>query len=533
MNRHVFLVGFIIYALAMIWLGWYVSRHQKSGEDFLLGGRSLPLFLTLGSTVATMVGTGSSMGAVGFGYSNGWAGMLYGVGGAIGILLVAWLFAPVRKLRFMTMSEELSYYTGGSHLIKNLVGIMIFIASIGWLGAHILGGSMYLAWATGINLTVAKIIIAMAFAIYVIIGGYSAVVWTDTIQALILFFGFILMAILAVVHVGGWDAIVKAMDPKAMSLFAVDKLGTIPALSLAILAVHHVGGWSHIQQAVDPAAQSLFAVDKLGVLPALSLAMVIGVGVLATPSYRQRIYSGKDVSSVRRSFVYTGVLYLFFSVLPAVIGMAAWTMNPNLENSNYAFLFATSFLPAILGLVVLIAGLSATMSSASSDAIAAVAIMMRDVYTLVTGKMPPAHKAITLSRWMLAFVIGLAMIFALTSNDIISYITKMISMLMSGLFVCSILGRFWLRFNWQGALTALLSGMLVSIVVLVKADWLAYWGNPCIPSVVGSFVSAIFVTVMTPASKISRQQALEMITQEREGEAIPAKTVVQVSGETQ
>ena len=54
-------------------------------------------------------------------------------------------------------------------------------------------------------------------------------------------------------------------------------------------------------------------------------------------------------------------------------------MNPNLENSNYAFLFATSFLPAILGLVVLIAGLSATMSSASSDAIAAVVIMMRDV----------------------------------------------------------------------------------------------------------------------------------------------------------
>ncbi|MCV5514020.1 sodium:solute symporter family protein, partial [Escherichia coli] len=53
MNSHIFLVGFIIYAIAMIWLGWFVSRNQKSGEDFLLGGRSLPLFLTLGSTVAT------------------------------------------------------------------------------------------------------------------------------------------------------------------------------------------------------------------------------------------------------------------------------------------------------------------------------------------------------------------------------------------------------------------------------------------------------------------------------------------------
>ncbi|MCV5264216.1 hypothetical protein OFC55_41790, partial [Escherichia coli] len=44
MNSHIFLVGFIIYAIAMIWLGWFVSRNQKSGEDFLLGGRSLPLF---------------------------------------------------------------------------------------------------------------------------------------------------------------------------------------------------------------------------------------------------------------------------------------------------------------------------------------------------------------------------------------------------------------------------------------------------------------------------------------------------------
>lgn len=479
MSHHIFLIGFIIYAIAMIWLGWYVSRNQKSGEDFLLGGRSLPMFLTLGSTVATMVGTGSSMGAVGFGYSNGWAGMLYGLGGAVGILLVAWWFAPVRKLRFMTMSEELSYYTGGSHIIKNVVGILIFIASIGWLGAHVLGGSLYLSWATGIDLTVAKIIIALAFAIYVVIGGYSAVVWTDTIQALILFFGFILMAILAVVHVGGWDAIQQAMDPKAMSFLAVDKLGAIPALSLA---------------------------------------MVIGVGVLATPSYRQRIYSGKDVSSVRRSFVYTGVLYLFFSILPAIIGMAAYTMNPSLENTNFAFLFATSFLPSILGLVVLIAGLSATMSSASSDAIAAVAIMMRDLYTIVMGRMPPENKAITLSRWMLVVVIGLALVFALTSNDIISYITKMIATLMSGLFVCSILGRFWQRFNWQGALTALIGGAVVSIAVLINDSWLAFWGNPCIPSVLASLVSAVVVTVLTPANKFSREEALAMITRERESQ---------------
>lgn len=479
MNNISFLVWFTLYACAMITLGWYVSRHQKNGDDFLLGGRSLPMILTLGSTVGTMVGTGSSVGAVGFGYTNGWAGMLYGLGGAVGILLVAWLFAPVRKLRFMTMSEEISYYTGGSKIVKNVVAVLIFIASIGWLGAHILGGGLYLAWASGIDINVAKIIIALAFVVYVGIGGYSAVVWIDTVQSIILFVGFILMA---------------------------------------VLAVNHVGGWENIKHAVDPAAQSLFAVDKLGVLPAFSLAMVIGVGVLATPSYRQRIYSAKTVSSVRQSFTITGILYLLFSFLPAIIGMAVWTMNSQLGNSGFAFLFATQVLPPVLAMAVLIAGMSANMSSGSSDAIAGVSIILRDLYTLVTGHMPAPEKAIRLSRIFLVLVIALALLFALTSNDIISYITKMISMIMSGMFICSILGRFWNRFNWQGALAALAGGASASVAVLMDSNWLAFWGNPCLPSVLTSLVGAVVVTLVTPASALSREEALALITRERESQ---------------
>ncbi len=82
-------------------------------------------------------GTGSSMGAVGFGYSNGWAGMhgrgrrhRYFTGGLV-------VCAGAKAAPFMTMSEELFITHRGSHLIK-ICRIMIFIASIGWLGAHIL-----------------------------------------------------------------------------------------------------------------------------------------------------------------------------------------------------------------------------------------------------------------------------------------------------------------------------------------------------------------------------------------------------------
>ncbi|MCC4781750.1 sodium:solute symporter family protein, partial [Vibrio lentus] len=398
MNSTLFLTGFGVYVCFLIWLGWFVSRNQKSGEDFLLGGRGLPMFLVLGTTVATMVGTGSSMGAVGFGYANGWAGALYGIGGAIGILLLALWFAPVRKLNFMTMSEELAYYVGANRIVKNVVGVLIFVASIGWLGAHILGGGMYLAWIADIDLNLAKIIIAAAFTIYVVIGGYTAVVWTDTIQAIILFAGFILMAVMSVDYIGGMDNLYAAMDP---------------------------------------AATSFLAIDKLGLLPAVSLAVVIGVGVLATPSFRQRIYSGKDVSTVRRSFVASGVLYLFFSIIPAIIGMAAHAIDPSLDNANYSFPYvAATVLPVGVGMIVLIAGLSATMSSASSDAIAGVSILLRDVYVMFTGRVPNKESMVNYSRLALIVVIGFALLFALTSNDIIGYITKMISTVMSGMFVC-------------------------------------------------------------------------------------------------
>lgn len=478
MEEHIFLIAFIAYMLAMIGIGWYVSRRNSSGEDFLLGGRQLPLLLTLGTTVATMVGTGSSMGAVSFGYLNGWAGALYGIGGAIGILLLAWFFAPVRRLRFMTMSEELAYYVGGSPLIKNLVGIIIFVASIGWLGAHIIGGGMYLAWLTGLDESTAKILVAVSFAIYVVIGGYTAVVWTDSIQALLLFIGFILMAWFSVEAVGGLDTLLNA-QPDAHT--------------------------------------SWFSVDKIGVIPAISLSLVVLVGILATPSFRQRIYSGRDVTSIRRSFIYSGVLYLFFSLIPAIIGMAAYASNSSLENAAFAFPhMALNVLPMGLGVLIIIAGISATLSSASSDAIAAVSVAMRDLFSLVTGSMPKASSVVLFSRISLGLTIGLALCFALMANDIIKYITSMISILMSGLCVAGLLGRFWPRYNWQGAIATLVFGSATAIAITLNAEWSAIWGNPVIPSLFAASIAGIVVTLLTPASSVSQDEALAILEMERE-----------------
>lgn len=472
----VYLLVFLCFIGAMIVIGIAVSRKVSSGEDFLMGGRGLSTPLIVGSTVATLVGTGSSMGAVSYGFANGWAGMLYGIGGAVGMILLLLLFADVRKHNFMTFSEELSYYYGASKLIKGITSIILYVACIGWLGAHIIGGSLYLSWITGIDPTVAKIIVALGFGLYTLIGGYMAVVYTDVIQGVILFVGFIV---------------------------------------LTILSVKVIGGFGELTQNVTAEMGSFLGMQSVGVIPAISLAVVIAVGVLATPSYRHRIYTGKDVPTIKKSFWISGVLFALFALFPAVVGMATFVLNPDLE-ASYAFPYlATEVFPLAIGAIVLVAGLSATMSSGSSDFIAAVTILLRDVYEVFTGTVPNKERMVLYSRLSLVLTLGFALFFTLFTNNIIEYISNFVSTVMSGLFVAALLGKFWKRSNWQGALASLIGGSGTAFFILMNSNLLSYWGNPIIPSLVVALVANVVVSLITPAIKITEEEALAILEKER------------------
>lgn len=475
-NQGVYLSVFLIFLALMIFIGIWVSKRVKSGEDFLMGGRSLTVPLLIGTTVATMVGTGSSMGAVGFAYANGWAGALYGLGGSIGIFALLLLFANVRKYNFMTFSEELSFYYGANRFVKGFAAMLLFVAEVGWLGAHILGGSMYLAWITGIDPTWAKIITAVGFGLYTLIGGYLAVVYTDIIQGSILFIGFLLLVILSLIKIGGMEAISQGLSSDMLSFLGISKLGLIPAISLAV---------------------------------------VIAIGVLATPSYRHRIYSGESMEAVKKSFFITGILFAIFSIFPAIVGMSAHILDPSLE-SGYAFPFlATEVFPIWLGAIFLVAGLCATMSSGDSDAIAGVTILLRDVYQVFTGKLPDKAKMIFYSRISLVITILLALIFTLGATSIIGYITKMISTVMSGLFIAALLGKFWSRATWQGGIASLLGGSIVSFIILGNESLLSFWGNPIIPSLIGALAAGVVVSYITPKNNISKEEALKILAEER------------------
>lgn len=474
MTPELFLTCFAVYVLAMIFVGWWVSRKQTRGDEFLLGGRRVPFFLTLGTTIATMVGTGSSMGAVGKGYQAGWMGMLFGIGGAIGILLLAWIFAPVRQYRFMTMAEELSSYVGANRIVSNLVAVFTFLACVGWLGAHIVGGGYYLQFITRIDPILAKVIIATGFAVYSVIGGYLAVVWTDTIQAVVLFIGFV---------------------------------GT------AIFSFQYVGGFSGLAEVNE----TLAAASDTSFLQAASLILAIAIGVLGTPAFRQRIYSGKSPTGIRKAFVLSGVLYLCFAILPAIIGMAAFKGMPDLSGSDLAFpSMALSMLPLSLGILTLLAGLSASMSSASSDAIAGVTTVIRDLYPIAFGRMPPENRSVFYSRIALIMTTCIALGLALSADTILDYIQDMIALFITGMAITGLLGRLWNRYNAWGAIASLSGAFGTALYFKIDAARSIYLGGSVIPAIAVSVTLGIVTALLTAQDSLTHEEALALLKRQRE-----------------
>ncbi|MCQ1058885.1 sodium:solute symporter family protein [Photobacterium sp. ZSDE20] len=477
MDNVTFIIVFGLYLIGITGFGIWVSRKHKSGEDFLLAGRSLGAFLLMGTTIATCIGTGSTMGAVGTGYNNGWLGAVYGLAVGIGLIATAIFFADSREKRFVTMSEEVAFYYGGNKSMKSVVGVLVFLASVGWLGGHIVGGGMYLSWATGIDLTTAKIITAIGFGLFTVIGGYVAVVWTDTIMAFVLFFGFLIMAGVSVYLVGGISPLEEVAGGRILS----------------------------------------FGIDNMGWGAFLAIIVASSISIIATPSIRQRIYSGKDTKTIKKSFIVSGIVCAMFAFIPAIVGVSASILIPDLDKANFAFpqMAATILTPAV-GLLVVIAGLSATMSSASSDAMAGTSILVRDLYPVLTkGKQAPSDLVVKISRFSLVITIVTALLFSITANDVLSYLTKMLSTITTGLAIAIILGRFWPRATWQGGLASIFGGSLTSLAVMTFPTLSNAVGHPAVPALVMAILCGVIVSLSTRREDFDPEEVLMQLKEER------------------
>lgn len=486
----IFTIGFIVWIGIMITVGYFTSRGKNDGSSFLTGGAAFPFFLTFATIGATMIGAGSSMGAVGNGFKSGWAGALYGIGLVLGLFILA-TFSSSKNKGFMTMSEEAQYFYGGKKIIRQLMGFMMFIAEIIWLGNSINGGSIYLQYVTGLDPVLCKCITLLGFAVYVFVGGYYAVVTTDAVQFIVLVLGFFIIALRALPMAGGFANIA--------STFAA---------------------------AGKPGAMSFFGIEAYGLMPALALVSASLCGVVGSPTCRTRIYTAKNEQTARKALLGQSGFLFVWAFITAIIGMSCFTimtMNGDaIESSDFAFAYmATHVLGPVLGLFFMIAGMSATMSSGDSDAIAGVTILLTDVYPSITGKRIKEEDYQKSSRIALLITLLISFVITLFAKDVITYISTIIGAFLPGLACAMILGKYWKRSNWQGGVACILTGTIFGCLVLFIPAFSSFvtgiFGGPAIPAFLLSMISCVIVSLLTPADPTTELEALEYVMNDRYG----------------
>lgn len=427
-----------IYFVALMGVAvWVVLQKNKNTEDYFLAGRNVGWFVIGASIFASNVGSEHVVGLAGTGFKSGMPMAHYELHAWI-VLLLGWLFLPfyIRSGAF-TMPEFLEKrFDGRSRWFLSLFSLVGYV--ITKVSVTIYAGGIVVSELLGIPFWYGAIGIVLFTGAYTIIGGMKAVIYTETLQTIILILGSLIITYLGLQEVGGWGQLtetVKAVSPD------------------------HFNMWRSMSDPDFPWTGLLFG------------GTIVGVWYWCTDQYIvQRTLSANNISIGRRGAIfgaYLKLLPIFIFLIPGVIAFALSIQNPEvfgLEKADRAFpMLVTTLLP--VGLKGLVAGglMAALMSSLASVFNSCSTIFTIDIYKklkpeksekelLTTGKIATGIIVVLGILWIpIMERIGGGVMYQYLQN-VQSYIAPPVT----AVFV---LGIIWKRVNAKAAITTLLAGL--------------------------------------------------------------------------
>ncbi|MDE3100154.1 MAG: sodium:solute symporter family protein [Verrucomicrobiota bacterium] len=470
-------LGLIIYVVLTTAVSFFMMARVRKPTDYLVAGRGLPVWVLIGTIVGTCIGTGVIVGGSGLAYRHGWAGCAYPIGLGLGTLLTGLFFAEMRRHKFMTLSEEVACYYDGNRAIVEFSNITLFLSQLCWLTVQIMGGAAVLGAVTGLNPKLCVVLAGFAKAVISIPGGLKAVVYTDVLQTIILFFGFGFLIHSSLKDVGGLAGLRQ----------------TVPADYFSFLGTASLGGWN-----------------------IFNLILVLALNPIADPGRRLTMYSARSETGAKWSMVVSGVVVMVFSLAIGITGMYAFHVNQHLPVPDQALPWLVmNDLPSWLAAFVVVAMVSGMSSSANGNAAAAGTFFVRHIFPLVTRRYPV--RPVGAARWALVFAFLFSTALGLHTGSIVGFVVKFLPLTMSGLGVIILLGRFWKRATWQGALAALIVTPVVSLVAM------EFWSNPTLPATLAGVMAQVGVSLCTPPKRRTFEEVAEAMTRERQAvEGAPA-----------
>lgn len=425
----------------MLGVGLYFFRKNKDIDDYYVGGRSMNSWHIGLSVVATDVGGGFSIGLGGLGFALGLAGSWMLFTGLIGAWISAVLLIPTisklsKKHKFLTFPQIFEHYYGAK--VAFVAGIISAIGYIGFTSSQLLAGAK-LASATvaEIDLQTALITMGIIAVIYTGIGGLKAVIYTDTIQWIILMSGLIFIGIpFAYYAVGGMEVISNTLPKEFFSLSNVT--------------------W---QQLVNWA---------ITIIPIWFVGMTL----------YQRIYASKNEKQAKKAWFVAGLfewpIMAFMGVALGLFSRVAYE-NGMFAEIGYAVgskfdaemglpILLNTVLPAGLMGLTLSAYFSAILSTADSCLMAASGNVQTDIlYKTFRFKNKNVKSQLRVSQIITLIIGAIAIILASYMTNVLELMLYSYAFMVSGLFAPVIVALYSKKPNTTAALIAMTIGGFTTI----------------------------------------------------------------------
>ena len=415
---------------------WSMRKKKDSASEYFLAGRNIGWFVVGASILASNVGSEHVVGLSGTAARSGVVMGHYEMHSWI-VLLLGWVFIPfyVRSQVF-TMPEFLERRFGSNaRWFLSIVSLLSYVLTK--VSVTVYAGAVVIAAFMGFDFWTSALVLVVLTGIYTILGGMRAVAYTEALQAVVLLLGSIILTIIGLHELGGWDAMIAA-TPK-------EKLNMFPPLS----------------DPEFPWAGILFA------------SPVVGLWYWCTDQYIvQRCLAASSEKEARRGTIFAAWLKLFPFFIFMIPGLIATAMSASgklqLESADQAFPALVQALMPV-GLRGLLAGglLAALMSSLASVFNSCSTLFTMDIYR----KLKPSgtdRELVTVGRIATAVVVALGILWIPVmsgiSGTLYQYLQSVQSYLAPPIAAVFLLGIFYKRINGTGAMVTLAGGFILGML---------------------------------------------------------------------
>lgn len=467
---------FIVYFLAMLGIGFFFFRQNKNADDYYVGGRDMGSMHIGLSVVATDVGGGFSIGLGGLGFMMGLSGSWMLFTGLIGAWLSAVFLIPKvnrlsKQINLLTFPQLFEYLFNPK--VALLAGFISAIGYIGFTSSQLLAGAkLASATFTALSLTQALIIMGIIAVVYTVAGGLKAVIYTDTVQWIILMAGLVFIGIpMGYYAVGGYESIKATVQPEMLSLTNV--------------------AWSQLVN------------WGVTIIPIWFVGMTL----------YQRIYACRDEKTARRAWYIAGLFeYPIMAFMGVLLGLFArvgadqgmfvglgYTDPAQMDTEMGLPLLLRTVLPAGLTGLMLSAYFSAIMSTADSCLMAASGNVVTDILERFMPIKGHEKKILRYSQ-VATFAIGaIALLIAMSMQNVLELMLLSYAFMVSGLFVPVLGGMYWKRSTPTAAFWSMLLGGGTTLGLILAGYQLPYGLDSNIAGISISALSFLLLSYLTPA----------------------------------